>query len=174
ATQAPSAAATARLAAYMKQGGTIFFDLRDDGLTDQLGGQTAAGVALRGITAGLDLPPVQPVPAAHVLTRSFYLLKAFPGRSAAGQLWVEQQDTDANAAAPAGDGVSPVLIGSNDYAAAWALDDQGNSPYAVSPGGDEQREMAWRSGVNIVMYALTGNYKADQVHLDTILQRLGQ
>lgn len=172
-TPKPSAAALARLTAYMKQGGTLFFDLGDDGLTDQLGGQTQAGVALRRITAELDLPPLEPVPANHVLTRSFYLLKSFPGRSAAGQLWVEQQPQD-NGAPTTSDGVSPVLIGSNDYAAAWALDDQGNAPYAMAAGGEEQREMAWRTGVNIVMYALTGNYKSDQVHLETILKRLGE
>ena len=40
------------------------------------------------------------------------------------------------------------------------------------PGGEPQREMAIRFGVNLVMYALTGNYKADQVHVDAILQRL--
>ena len=173
ATPKPSANALARLGDYMKNGGTLFFDLRDDGLTDQLGGQTPAGQALARITADLDLPPLEPVPASHVLTRSFYLLKAFPGRSAAGQLWVERQDTAEGAATP-GDGVSPVLLGSNDYAGAWAIDDQGTPLHALSPGGEEQREMALRTGINIVMYALTGNYKSDQVHMETIMQRLGE
>jgi hypothetical protein len=43
----------------------------------------------------------------------------------------------------------------------------------VIPGGEPQREMAFRVGVNIVMYALTGNYKADQVHAPALLERLG-
>ena len=45
-------------------------------------------------------------------------------------------------------------------------------PSPVSPGGETQREMAYRVGVNLVMHALTGNYKADQVHVPDILQRL--
>ncbi len=51
---------------------------------------------------------------------------------------------------------------------------RGQPLYAVSPGGDRQRELAYRTGINIVMYALTGNYKADQVHVPALLERLGQ
>ena len=72
------------------------------------------------------------------------------------------------------DGVSTILIGSNDYAAAWAQDSLGAPLYPTEPGGEAQREMAFRTGVNIVMYALTGNYKADQVHVPALLERLGQ
>jgi len=42
------------------------------------------------------------------------------------------------------------------------------------PGEPRQREYAFRAGTNIVMYALTGNYKADQVHIPALLERLGQ
>ena len=62
----------------------------------------------------------------------------------------------------------------NDGAGAWAVDPQGRSAFAVVPGGEPQREMAMRFGVNLVMYALTGNYKSDQVHVPAILERLGQ
>jgi hypothetical protein len=44
----------------------------------------------------------------------------------------------------------------------------------VIPGNDRQRELAFRTGINIVMYSLTGNYKADQVHIPALLERLGQ
>jgi hypothetical protein len=84
---------------------------------------------------------------------------------------------DPNAeAAPArgGDGVSPVVIGSNDWAAAWAVDAQGQPVVDVVPGGGRQREMAIRFGINLVMYALTGNYKADTVHVHALLQRMGR
>jgi hypothetical protein len=74
----------------------------------------------------------------------------------------------------ANDGVSSVVIGANDFAAAWAVDEAGQPLYPVVPGGARQREMAHRFGVNIVMYALTGNYKSDQVHVPAILERLGQ
>jgi hypothetical protein len=65
-----------------------------------------------------------------------------------------------------------VVIGAHDWAAAWATDSQGRAQYAAVPGGEGQRETAVRFGVNLVMYALTGNYKADQVHVDAILDRI--
>ena len=65
------------------------------------------------------------------------------------------------------------MIGSADWAAAWAIDEQGR-PLAPVEGGPRQRELAIRFGVNLAMYSLTGNYKADQVHVPAILQRLGQ
>ena len=171
----PSDAALARMDAYMKSGGTIFFDLREDGAgADALsGGTTASADALRRILAKLDIPPLEPVPPSHVLTKSFYLLDRFPGRYDGGKLWVERPDSE-GAATGNTDGVSGIIIGSNDYAAAWAMDDMGEPLYAAVPGSDRQREFAFRTGVNIVMYALTGNYKADQVHVPALLERLGQ
>ncbi|PZF78438.1 hypothetical protein DK847_01060 [Aestuariivirga litoralis] len=171
----PSDAALARIDAYMKGGGTILFDLREDGAgADSLsGGATAASEALRRILAKLDIPALEPVPPTHVLTKSFYLLDHFPGRYDGGKLWVEHTDSD-GAIAGNTDGVSGIIIGSNDYAAAWAMDLNGDPLYAVVPGTDRQREFAFRTGINIVMYALTGNYKADQVHVPDLLERLGQ
>ena len=74
------------------------------------------------------------------------------------------------------DGVSPVVIGGNDWASAWAVDDYGAALKPVGRGGagDTQREFAYRFGVNLIMYALTGNYKSDQVHVPALLERLGQ
>ena len=169
----PSPAALAKMDAYMKNGGTIFFDLRDDtmGLDSLTGATSGATEALRRILAKLDIPPLEPVPENHVLTKSFYLLRDFPGRFARGQLWVERADSSSSNNV---DGVSSIIIGANDYAAAWALDDNSNPLYAVIPGNDRQREMAFRTGINIVMYALTGNYKADQVHVPALLERLSQ
>ena len=156
---------------YMKNGGTILFDTRDQ---DQaVGGMVTPGTAtLRRLLGRLDLPPLEPVPAGHVLTKSFYLLRDFPGRWEGGELWVEARASDGENLS--NDGVSTVIVGSNDYAAAWARDKDGRALYAVAPGGERQREMAERFGVNLVMYALTGNYKADQVHVPALLERLGQ
>ena len=169
----PTPATLAKMDAYMKNGGTIFFDLRDDNLGfESLTGVSAGATdALRRILEKLDIPPLEPVPDTHVITKAFYLLRDFPGRYARGQLWVERTDASSTNNV---DGVSSIIIGSNDYAAAWALDDNGNPLYAVIPGNDRQREMAFRTGINIVMYALTGNYKADQVHVPALLERLGQ
>ncbi len=167
----PSTTALAKMDAYMKNGGTIFFDLRDDSAGFEGLSETTA--ALRRMLEKLDIPSLEPVPENHVLTKAFYLLREFPGRYANGQLWVEHNDPQ-SASTGNGDGVSSIIIGANDYAAAWALDASGEPLYAVIPGNDRQREMAFRSGVNIVMYALTGNYKADQVHIPALLERLGQ
>ncbi|WP_448191438.1 DUF4159 domain-containing protein [Azospirillum sp. sgz301742] len=159
--------ARSRVNEYLKNGGTILFDTRDQAAS--LGpGAGPGSLALQRIAQGLDIPPLAPVPPDHVLTKAFYLMQDFPGRYAGGDLWVEAREGRAN------DGVSPVLIGSNDWAAAWAVDGRGQPRFAVAPGGERQREMAFRFGVNLVMYALTGNYKADQVHVPAILERLGQ
>ena len=69
---------------------------------------------------------------------------------------------------------SPPGTQGNDWAGAWAVDDQGRPAFPCVPGGEPQREMAMRFGVNLVMYVLTGNYKTDQVHVPAILERLGQ
>ena len=73
------------------------------------------------------------------------------------------------------DGVTPVVIGANDWAAAWAVDDTGNPMFPVGrgSGGAQQREMAFRFGVNLIMHVMTGNYKSDQVHVPALLERLG-
>jgi hypothetical protein len=173
--QAPSPAALAKLNTYIKNGGTIFFDTREDGsdLSSLMGEVSGATLALRRVVEKLDIPPLESVPPDHVLTKAFYLLQSFPGRYERGQLWVETGEGGPSSSGNA-DGVTSVIIGANDYAAAWAQDGRGQPLYAVSPGGDRQREFAYRTGVNIVMYALTGNYKADQVHVPALLERLGQ
>jgi hypothetical protein len=107
------------------------------------------------------------------------LLPARQGHRAlrAGETWIEAMprgSQDDKRPARAGDRVSPVIITSNDLAAAWAVDKSGSPRFPMVPGEPRQREMALRSGVNLVMYAMTGNYKADQVHIPALLERLGQ
>lgn len=158
----PDAATVDRLNRFLRHGGTILFDTRDRG-EDGPGSRH-----LRELTRALDIPALMPVPAGHVLAQAFYLIDDFPGRFVGGEVWVERTQDHIN------DGVSSVIIGGNDWAGAWAVD-PGNRPlYAAVPGGERQREMAYRFGVNLMMYALTGNYKADQVHVPAILERLGQ
>jgi hypothetical protein len=170
--------AVAKVDSYMKNGGMIVFDTRDAlEALPQIGGLTSGGTeALRRVVGKLDIPALAPAPPEHVITKSFYLLRSFPGRYDTSPLWVEsdpESDEDAGQGRRI-DGVSSILITSNDLAGAWAIDDGGAPLYAVVPGGEEQREWAYRVGVNIVMYALTGNYKADQVHVPALLERLGQ
>jgi hypothetical protein len=177
----PTQAALDRIDAYMKRGGTVLFDTRDavDAPPGRGGEMRGPGmVALRSILSSLDIPELEPVPHDHVLTKTFFLLRDFPGRFTSGQLWVEALPADeeeaANRPARAGDGVSSILITSNDLAGAWAMRPDGQPMLPLVPGEPRQRELAFRAGVNIVMYALTGNYKADQVHIPALLERLGQ
>ena len=165
-----------RVGEYMRNGGTILFDTRDLSLGAVRGPDSPGEQTLRRLTNGLDLPPLEQVPADHVLNRAFYILHDFPGRWVGGRLWVEAlPPAPKNGAPPArgGDGVSPVIIGGNDWASAWAVDANGRFLTTPSPGGEIQREMAFRFGINLVMYALTGNYKTDVVHAPALLQRLG-
>jgi len=173
----PSNDAINRIDAYMRNGGTVLFDTRD--AINTMGDSSSPGPngqRLQQILANLDIPALEPVPAGHVLTKSFYLLSSFPGRYADSPLWVEaRQDSrrDGNAVASS-DGVTPIMITGNDFAGAWAVDENGSPLLPTVPPDETQREYAYRSGVNIMMYMLTGNYKSDQVHVGDILQRLGQ
>ena len=173
----PPPAAIARIADFMKQGGTVIFDTRD-ALTSRPGaGSSPESRWLKQLLSGVDVPELEPVPNDHVVTRSFYLLSGFPGRTAGGQTWIkalpppDPSDT-APRAARAGDGVSPIIITSNDLAGAWAMDSNGAPLLPLITAEPRQREMALRGGVNLVMYAFTGNYKADQVHVRELLERL--
>ena len=168
--------ALSRVGDYMRNGGIILFDTRDFSLGAVRGPASPGEQTLRRLTGGLDLPPLEQLRADHVLTKAFYILRDFPGRWSGGKLWVEAlPPAPKNGAPPArgGDGVSPVIIGGNDWAAAWAIDAHGRFLSTPSPGGELQREMAFRFGVNLVIYALTGNYKTDMVHAPALLQRLG-
>ncbi len=171
----PTAAWTSALNFYMSHGGILMIDTQGTDRPaggDQAGGFTffAPGTtrALQQATAGLDVPALRQVDSQHVLSHTFYLLHGFPGRTVGAPVWVARDDDSGN------DGVSPVIIGANDWAGAWAVDAGGLTPYAVIPGGESQRVTAYRFGVNAVMYALTGNYKTDQVHVPALLERLGQ
>jgi len=177
----PPAQALERIDAYMKQGGTILFDTRDAVETAPgFGAETRSPgmVALRTILSSLNIPELEPVPQDHVLTKTFFLLKDFPGRFTGGQLWVEAlpeaSEDDPGRPARAGDGVSAIIITSNDLAGAWAMRPDGQPMLPLVPAEPRQREFAFRAGVNIVMYAMTGNYKTDQVHIPALLERLGQ
>lgn len=176
---APAPMAYLRLNQFLRTGGVILFDTRDGDIAG-MGGPDASA-ALQALAAPLDVPPLAPVPDDHVLTRSFYLLDGFAGRWDGGAIWAEAPPPDAEALGEApfrmlNDGVSPVIIGGNGWAEAWATDDAGVPQFPVGQGweGETRREAARRFGVNLVMYVLTGNYKSDQVHVPALLERMGQ
>lgn len=104
---------------------------------------------------------LQIVPREHVVFKSFYLLERPLGRVALS---------------PSLEGIlrddrMQVAYIKNDLGGAWARDDFGNWEYQCEPGGERQRELAFRMGVNLVMYALCLDYKEDQVHVDFIMRR---
>lgn len=174
----PSQAAIARIDAYMQQGGTVLFDTRDQ-FANGIGADSTSPATerLRDILGNLNVPPLEPVPSDHVLTKSFFILPEFPGRFAGSPLWVEASLDASNAdnrPVRTGDGVSPIMITANDFAGAWAVDENGDPLLPTVPNDPMQRIYALRAGVNIMMYMLTGNYKSDQVHVPILLERLGQ
>ena len=171
----PSEAALANIENFMRFGGLIVFDTRDDERA-VAGLETPERAALRGILSQLDVPPLTTLPPDHVLTRSYYLLMDLPGRMWNNPIWVQ-------ASGGANDAVTPLIISGRDWAGAWATDELGRpllpiggarmircAPQSNAP----TRECAMRAGINIVMVAFTGNYKSDQVHTPILLQRLGR
>jgi len=144
-----------RINRYLENGGTILFDQLDGG-----------AAILERMSDWLRLPPMSEIRENHVLTRTFYLINQFPGRWTGSPLWIAEGEHGR------GDGVAPALVGSHDWAAAWATDENQRPLFAVAPGGQRQRERAYRFGINLVIYVLTGNYKRDQVHLPAIMERL--
>lgn len=176
----PSPQAYLRLNQFLRTGGVILFDTRDGDIAG-VGMPADAAGGLRDLAAPLEVPPLAPLPANHVLSRSFYLLDDLPGRYQGQQIWVEAAPVPAEGEVAEGplpnrnDGVSPVIIGGNAWAEAWAIGADGLPLYTVGRGfeGERQRELALRAGVNMVMYVLTGNYKSDQVHVPALLERLG-
>lgn len=174
----PSADAYAKLNRYLRGGGMIVFDTADADIGG-FGSSSPASVRLRDLAAPLDIPPLEPLPADHVMTRSFYLLQDFPGRYNSRDVWVEAspqvEQVEGMPFRNLNDGVTPVVIGANDWASAWAIDRTGRPMLPVGRGfaGEQQREIAFRWGVNLVMHVLSGNYKSDQVHVPALLDRLG-
>ncbi|KXV73778.1 hypothetical protein AD953_14645 [Acetobacter malorum] len=172
---APTPTMTAALTAFMAHGGIVLIDTQgqDSGSQTDASGPYAGDAhgtrsALRRVTAGLPIPPLMTMTDHHLLAHTFYMLHEFPGRYAEQPVWVAREGEAEN------DDVSPVIIGSADWAHAWAVDESGNTPFAVLPDGADQRQLAYRFGVNTIIYALTGNYKADQVHVPMLLKRLGE
>jgi hypothetical protein len=171
----PNERALANIENFMRFGGLIVFDTRDDERA-VAGVETPERAALREMLSLIDTPPLMPLPDGHVLTRSFYLLKDndLPGRMRANPVWVQSSSST-------NDGVTPLIIGGRDWAGAWAADEfdrplrpvniRGSCADGINVSG---RECAYRAGINIVMVAYTGNYKSDQVHTPTLLKRLGR
>ena len=141
---------------HLQYGGFLLVDSADgsDG-----GGFDAS--ARRELAALLPGSPVLRIAREHVLYKSFYLLDHQGGRLLV-KPWLEGQVVDGRLA---------VVYSQNDLGGAWARGALGDWEYECTPGGEAQRETAFRLGVNAAMYALCTDYKDDAVHLPFILKR---
>lgn len=144
------------LRTYLKAGGFLLVDSAE-GVRS---GPFAKSVE-RMLGRVLPDKKLAPIPKDHVLYKSFYLIDEPLGRVKVAPRMRGIFDEDRLL----------VVVSPNDLSGAWARDNFGNWRYSVSPGGERQREMAFRLGINLVMYALCINYKADQVHVPFILKR---
>lgn len=141
------------------------------------------------------------LPEDHVLYRSFYLLRVPAGRviaqpyleavliggnggggsggggsggsddSAGGTSSQGSAAGSGQTSSPGRNGRALIVYSQNDLGGAWARDRFGQWQHEVVPGGEPQREQAFRLGVNLVMYALCLDYKSDQVHVPFIMRR---
>lgn len=141
---------------YLRFGGTLIID-------DAIGhpGGPFDACVQRELKRILPDLPLKPLPFDHTVFQTFYLMREVPGRTlgAPQLLGITQEDR------------TMVIYCGNDLGGAWAKDSIGNWEFDVVPGGEHQRELAFRMGVNLIMYALCCNYKRDQVHIPFILGR---
>lgn len=153
---APSDDEVGRLRRHLLAGGMLIFDSAEG----RAGGEFDQSV--RALIGRLfPHRALSRLPDDHVIFRSFFLLRVPVGRVMALP-YLE---------AVLYDGRAVVVYTQNDLGGAWARDSVGQWEYDVVPGGDLQREQAFRLGVNLAMYALCLDYKADQVHVPFIMRR---
>ena len=168
-TAPPDRRACRALDGFMASGGLLVIDSDGGGAATSGSGagfDPGARAAMRQAVACLAIPPLVRLTAQATLGHSFYIVRHYPGRFVGAPVWI---------AAKAGqdaDGMSPVVIGQNDWATAWALGRDGTPLHALLPDAPGQRTEAERFGVNLVIYALTGTYKSDQAQLPLLLRRL--
>ena len=141
---------------HLQFGGTILVDAADG--SDGTGFDASVRTELARL---LPASPLQPVARDHVLYKSFYLIDRQGGRVLT-RPWLEAQSIDGRLA---------VIYSQNDLGGAWARSELGDWEFQCSPGGEPQRETAFRLGVNVAMYALCTDYKDDAVHLPFIMKR---
>ena len=153
---APSDEAVKRLRRHLTYGGTLIVDSADAAP----GGPFDVSIR-RALEQVLPRAPLERVPQDHVLYKTFYLVEHQAGRT----LRVPYLE------GVVVDGRYAVVYCQNDLGGAWARDAFGRWEYEVTPGGERQRELAFRLGINLVMYSLCLDYKADLVHTPFILKR---
>ena len=145
-----------RLGRHLRAGGMLFID--DAGLT---GPSEAFDRSVRGLIKRALGKRLQPIPKTDVIYRTFYKLRRAVGRRADKQVF---------------EGVKvgkrwAVVYSRNDVIGAFERDPRGGYTKAVIPGGARQRELAWRTAINVVIYSMCLDYKDDHSHVQYLLRR---
>lgn len=153
-----SDAAIGALRQYIRMGGTLVIDVSDARVDPNA---SFYGSVLRELKRVFPQEALARINPDHVLYKTFYLLDRHGGRVPT-RAFLEGMVLENRLA---------VILIANDMAGAMARDAYGEWDYDVGPGGDTAREMSFRLGINVVMYALCLDYKADMVHIPFILQR---
>jgi hypothetical protein len=146
----------ANLRRYLTWGGFMLADANDGS-----NGEGFDASFRREIARVLPGSPLARLPIDHVVFKSFYLLDRHGGRLLV-RPWLEAAIIGKRAA---------VIYSQNDLAGAWSRDEHGDWEFEVSPGGESQREIAIRTGVNLACYATCLDYKEDAVHVPFIMKR---
>jgi len=102
------------------------------------------------------------IPSSHAAMRSYYLLKRIGGRRMISPYL--EGITVGN--------TTPLIYCHNDLGGAWERDQLGSWVYPCTPGGEQQRKDAFHVGINLILYAMTENYKEDLIHVPFIRKRL--
>ncbi|MCI0454303.1 MAG: DUF4159 domain-containing protein [Candidatus Dadabacteria bacterium] len=147
-----------RVRRFLKQGGTV--------LVDDVSGEEISpfdSQIREELLTILPESPLSQITNEHVMFKSFYLLSSVSGRKLVKPYLEGITFTDEDR--------TPVIYSRNDLGGAWSEDEFGKWQFECIPGGEAQREFAFRLGVNIIMYVLTGNYKKDQIHTPFIKRR---
>lgn len=147
--------AVEQLRRYITYGGFLYIDDTSGGESDALDRSVRRLVGRMFPTRSLF-----PLPSDHSLYRSFFLLRKPLGR-VVGPGYVEGVELGS---------MTPLIYGRNDLSGALDRGPDGRNTYPVVPGGDTQRREAVKLGINLVLYALTSNYKQDQAHVNELLK----
>jgi len=151
-----------KLHSFIRTGGLVIFDTMDGA---DISTALSVNPVLIYMLNAMGVSNFEKVNDKHVLLKTFYLLKEIRGRFDDSTTLVEKADENVN------DGVSPIIITSAALAQGLSVDENGGNSHIISGGSEKDGEMIVRSGINIAMYALTGNYKADKIHTNIIEER---
>ncbi len=102
------------------------------------------------------------IPSGHAALRSYYLLRRIGGMRLV-QAYLEGISVGSS---------TPVIYCQNNLGGAWERDPLGNWVNPCIPGGEGQRRDAFHLGINLILYAMTENYKEDLIHVPFIRRRL--